>query len=114
MGRLFAGTEFFQPAKCDRCGELEENCDCAPEPKPRIPPEQQTAKLAIEKRKKGKFVTIVRGLPAEGNDLPELLTTLKTACGAGGSIQDDALEIQGQHCARIRETLTKIGYRVSG
>lgn len=114
MGRLFAGTEFFQPAKCDRCGELEEDCTCPPPAAPRIPPEEQTAKLAIEKRKKGKVVTVVRGLPAEGNDLPELLTQLKTACGAGGAIKADTLEIQGKHLERIRATLTEIGYRVSG
>ncbi|MBP87326.1 MAG: translation initiation factor [Planctomycetaceae bacterium] len=114
MVRLFAGTEFYQPPKCDRCGELEEDCNCPPEPAPKIPPEKQTAKLAIEKRKKGKVVTVVRGLPAEGNDLPDLLTQLKTVCGAGGSLQVDALEIQGKHLERVREALTKIGYRVKG
>lgn len=114
MGRLFAGTEFYQPAKCDRCGKLEEECVCPPAPTPRIPPEKQTVKLSIEKRKKGKVVTIVRGLPAEGNDLPELLTSLKTACGAGGAIKDEALEIQGRHLQLVRETLAKIGYQVKG
>ena len=78
MGRLFAGTEFYQPAKCDRCGELEDACRCPPAPTPRIPPEKQTAKLSVEKRKKGKVVTVVRGLPAQGNDLAELLGILKT------------------------------------
>ena len=114
MGRLFAGTEFYQPAKCDRCGELEQDCQCPPAPTPRIPPGQQTAKLSIEKRKKGKVVTIVCGLPAEGNDLLELLSMLKAACGAGGTLKEDALEIQGKHAERIRETLARIGYRVTG
>ncbi len=114
MGRLFAGTEFYQPAKCERCGELEEDCQCPPAPTPRIPPEQQTAKLSVEKRKKGKVVTVVRGLPAEGNDLQELLSTLKTACGAGGALKEDSLEIQGKHLERIRESLVKIGYQVKG
>jgi translation initiation factor 1 len=114
MGRLFAGTEFFQPAKCERCDKPEEDCHCPPAPAPRIPPDKQTARLSIEKRKKGKIVTIVRGLPVEGNDLPELLSTLKNACGAGGTLRDDTLEIQGQHSERIRATLAKIGYRVKG
>ncbi len=114
MGRLFAGTEFFQPAKCDRCGELDEDCKCPPLAAPRIPPEKQTAKLAIEKRKKGKVVTVVRGLPAEGNDLSELLTTLKTACGAGGAVKEESLEIQGKHLERVRDTLVEIGFRVKG
>ena len=112
MGRLFAGTEFYQPAKCERCGALEEDCQCPPAPIPRIPPDKQTAKLAVEKRKKGKVVTVVRGLPAEGNDLAELLTQLKTACGAGGALKDDTLEIQGKHLDRVREVLTQLGYRI--
>jgi translation initiation factor 1 len=112
MGRLFAGTEFYQPAKCERCGKLEENCQCAPAPMLRIPPEKQTAKLSIEKRSKGKAVTVVRGLPAEGNDLPELLTQLKTQCGAGGALKDDALEIQGKHLERVGDVLSQMGYRV--
>jgi translation initiation factor 1 len=114
MGRLFAGTEFYQAAKCERCGEREEDCRCPPAPSPRIPPEKQTAKLSVEKRKKGKVVTVVRGLAAEGNDLPELLSTLKAACGAGGALKDDALEVQGKHLDRIRESLAKLGYRVTG
>lgn len=112
--RLFEGTPFDIPPRCDRCGELEEDCVCPPPPPERIPPEKQTARLAIEKRKKGKVVTVIRGLPPIGNDLPELLTKLKSACGAGGTIKDDLLEIQGNHLARIRETLSAIGYRVRG
>jgi len=112
MGRLFAGTEFYQPPKCDRCGELEADCHCASEPTPKMPPEQQTAKLAIEKRKRGKVVTVVRGLPAAGNDLPGLLTQLKTQCGAGGALKDGVLEIQGKHLERVRDVLSQMGYRV--
>jgi len=77
-------------------------------------PEKQTARLAVEKRKKGKQVTVVRGLSAEGNDLAELLTRLKTSCGAGGTVKDETLEIQGSHADRIRQTLQDIGYRVRG
>ncbi len=112
--RLFAGTEFDIPPRCDRCGALLEDCSCPPAPTPPIPPAEQTAKLAIERRKKGKVVTVVRGLPAEGNDLPALLTQLKSSCGAGGTLKDEALEIQGRHLERVRETLTQLGYRVKG
>ena len=114
MVRLFAGTEFYQPPRCGRCGELEEECNCPAESVPRISAEKQTAKLSIEKRKKGKVVTVVRGLPAAGNDLPELLTQLKTACGAGGAVKEDSLEIQGKHLERVRDVLIKVGYRVKG
>ncbi|MCA9154613.1 MAG: translation initiation factor [Pirellulaceae bacterium] len=110
--RLFAGTQWDQPPRCERCGELEEVCQCPPPPAPRIPPEKQTARIAVEKRKKGKLVTVVRGLPAEGNDLPELLTKLKNHCGAGGTLKDEELEIQGDQLERVRGCLTQIGFRV--
>ena len=117
MTRLFAGTPWDRPPTCDRCGKLETECQCPPLPPPaapRIPPEKQTAKLAVEKRAKGKWVTVIRGLPAEGNDLAELLTQLKTACGAGGSLQGESLEIQGNHLERLRQTLQALGYQVKG
>ena len=112
--RLFEGTEFDRPPRCERCNELETSCVCPPEPVPRIPPEKQTATLAIEKRRKGKVVTVVRGLPAEGNDLAGLLTQLKTGCGAGGALKDSDIEIQGRQLERVRELLRGIGYTVHG
>lgn len=110
--RLFEGTEFDRPPRCERCGELEEDCVCPPEPPPRIPPEKQTARLYVEKRKKGKQVTVIRGLPAEGNDLPELLKQLKSVCGAGGAVKDDVIEIQGRQIENVRAVLSRLGYRV--
>jgi len=91
---------------------LEEDCTCPPPPRELTPPDKQTARLAVEKRKKGKVVTVVRGLPANENDLPALLGQLKAACGAGGTIKDDVLEIQGDHLERVRGLLAGIGYRV--
>ena len=111
MTRLFSGTQWDQPPKCDRCGELIEACQCPPEAPPKIPPEQQTARLAVQKRQKGKMVTVVRGLPAEGNDLPALLVELKNACASGGTLKDDTLEVQGSHLERVRKVLEKLGYR---
>lgn len=112
--RLFEGTQWDRPPRCERCGELEEACTCPPPPKVLTPPEKQTARLNIEKRKKGKVVTVVRGLRADENDLPALLGQLKAACGAGGTIKDDALEIQGDHPERVRGLLADLGYRVRG
>ncbi len=115
--RLFENTPWDRPPRCERCGALESECQCPPLPPPppeRIPPQKQTAKLSHEKRAKGKMVTVIRGLPADGNDLPALLTRLKSACGAGGTVKEDGLEIQGDHRLRIREELEKIGYRVKG
>ena len=115
--RLFEGTPFDIPPKCDRCDELESDCNCPPAPDPPaelLEPSTQTANLSVEKRKKGKVVTVIAGLPSAGIDLADLLTHLKNACGAGGTIKDDSLEIQGKHLDRVRETLVRIGYKVNG
>ena len=114
MTRLFAGTPFDRPPMCDRCGQLESACTCPPVSKPPnlTPPEKQTIWLAIEKRKKEKVVTVVRGLSATGNDLPTLLGGLKDRCGAGGTLDGDTLEIQGNHLERLRTLLAEMGYRV--
>ncbi|MGC3968739.1 MAG: translation initiation factor [Pirellulales bacterium] len=114
---IFAGTKWDAPPRCDRCGALEADCRCAPLPPPppvRVPPEQQTARLAVENRSRGKSVTVVRGLAAADNDLPELLSKLKTACGAGGTLDGDQLELQGRHLDRVRTLLGELGYKTKG
>ena len=112
MTRLFAGTPFDIPPQCNHCGKLESDCKCPSNIKSRIAPERQTAKLHLEKRKKGKMVTVITGLTAAANDLPALLTQLKNACGAGGCVADDSVEIQGEHLERASEHLRKIGYKI--
>lgn len=114
MTRLFAGTEWDRPPRCERCGELEEACTCPPATtaKPQASLQSQTAQVVVEKRKRGKLVTVVRGLAKELNDFPALLTQLKNHCGAGGTIKDDQLEIQGDQLTRIQQLLREIGYRV--
>ena len=77
-----------------------------------VPPEKQTATLAVEKRRKGKVVTVVRGLAAADNDQPALLSRLKSACGAGGTLDGDVLEIQGEHLEHLRTLLSGLGYKV--
>src|SRR5690349_17870944 len=111
--RLFEGTPFDIPPTCDRCGKPEAECQCPPPPAPVVPPGQQTVRIAVEKRKRGKVVTVLRGLAADVA-LPELLKALKNACGAGGTITGDGLEIQGDHASRIAELLRDAGYRVKG
>lgn len=114
MTRLFAGTQWDRPSKCDVCGELEEQCRCPPPPRQYADPATQTAQIRVEKRKAGRRVTVVRGLAAADNNLAELLTRLKNHCGAGGTVKDDELELQGDQATPVRELLQKMGYRVKG
>jgi translation initiation factor 1 len=110
--RLFAGTKYDQPPRCDHCGRLEAECICSPPATRRLSPASQVARLNLEKRKKGKLVTVIRGLCAEGNDLSALLSGLKSQCGAGGSIHEDCLEVQGDHLQRIADALRELGFQV--
>lgn len=113
MTRLFASTPWDRPPVCDDCGRLESECACPPrktEPI-RIPPETQTARLAVEKRPKGKVVTVVSGLDPDGNDLADLATRLKTACGTGGTLKENCVELQGDHRDAAEKALRKIGYK---
>jgi translation initiation factor 1 len=43
-----------------------------------------------------------------------LLNKLKNTCGAGGTLEGDVFEIQGEHRDRVRTVLSQIGYRVKG
>ncbi len=110
--RLFEGTPFDRPPHCEKCGELEDACVCPPPVKELKPSNKQTARIAVEKRKQGKLVTVVRGLASADNDLPALLTRLKSTCGAGGTLKDETLEIQGDHVDQIASLLKDIGYKV--
>lgn len=112
MPGLFEGTEFYVPPRCDRCDELESDCRCAPLPEPLTPPEKQTAQVAVEKRKRGKTMTVVCGLANEQQQLSQLLTELKNKCGGGGTVRDGNIEIQGSHADRIQDALRAMGYRV--
>jgi translation initiation factor 1 len=113
MGRLLAGTPWDRPPTCERCGQLESACQCAPvEKRPElIPPEKQTARLRVEKRARGKVVTLVVGLDPDGNDLTALATILKGKCGSGGTVKEGLIEVQGEHLDAIEKALTAIGYK---
>ena len=128
MSRLFAGTPFDRPPRCDACGKLKSECRCLtlPEkkkmsaikkgetrldsglvlnPKTAQPPESQVARIRIEKRKGNRVVTVITGLEHVGNDLAALCTELKQTLGTGGSVQGRAIELQGDQRDRVAQIL---------
>ena len=64
------------------------------------------------KGRKGKGVTILTGLPVRGDDLDALARELKALCGAGGTVRDGVVEIQGDHRDRLVRALQEKGWRV--
>ncbi len=82
----------------------------APEGAPRG--EGQTADVALEKRGKGKVVTVVRGVRSHPAGLEALGKRLKSLCGAGGAVKDGAIEVQGDQRGRVSEALEGMGFKV--
>jgi len=64
------------------------------------------------KGRKGKGVTIITGVPLDQMGLKELGKQLKAKCGAGGTIKDGVIEIQGDHRDLLLEELRKRGWTV--
>lgn len=60
----------------------------------------------------GKVVTVVQGLSERGRALDNLAAELKRFCGAGGTVKDGAVEIQGDHRERVAERLRALGHTV--
>lgn len=82
-----------------------------------LPPNQQNLRVqATRKGRKGKTVTVITGFQAKPETLAELLKKLKTQCGAGGTVKENEIEIQGDHAQKLVQLLTQMGYKakVSG
>lgn len=78
-----------------------------------IPPEKQQVKISLDsKGRKGKTVTLVKGLQHAPNTLTELARDLKQYCGCGGTVKEQIIEIQGDQRKIIEKKLTGMGYRV--
>ncbi len=58
----------------------------------------------------GKGVSVITGLPLRAGELEALATRLKKLCGAGGTVQDGTIEIQGEHRDRLVAELQRLGF----
>jgi translation initiation factor 1 len=50
-------------------------------------------------------VTAVSGLPGTRDEVAALARELRRACGAGGTVKEGVLEVQGDHRDRIEAAL---------
>lgn len=79
---------------------------------PDLPPQQQNLRVERSRAgRKGKTVTIIRGFQANAQTLADLLKQLKGHCGAGGTVKDDTIELQGDHRDKVVAWLVKQGYK---
>jgi translation initiation factor 1 len=103
-------------AICPRCGWPARDCKCSSQFARDEPlPARIVAKLRMEKSGRGgKTVTVVYDLPRNQPFLRELAGELKRACGAGGAVVENTVEIQGDLRERIRAILAKKGWTVKG
>jgi translation initiation factor 1 len=59
--------------------------------------------------RRGKGVTVIRGLGLGDAALAALGKTLKAACGVGGTAKDGVVELQGDHRERVMALLKAPG-----
>lgn len=76
------------------------------------PPERQKVRVTLEKRAKGKEVTLVTGFVLSAADRKALAARLKKACGSGGSESDGGIEVQGDRRDAVRGMLAGMGWTV--
>jgi translation initiation factor 1 len=81
-----------------------------------LPPAQHNLKIMRDKKGRGgKMVTVISGFELTESDLTDLAKTLKTMCGAGGTVkQEDGaqiIEVQGDHREKLAEKLKSLGYK---
>ena len=102
--------------KCPVCGWPQRDCKCSSQrPANEAVPARVVAKLRMEKKGRGgKTVTVVYDLPHNETFLKALGQELKKACGTGGAVAGNTIELQGEMRERVREVLTKKGYLVKG
>ncbi len=103
-------------SRCSTCGWPVADCKCSSQfARDEALPARIVAKLRIEKSGRGgKTVTVVYDLPMNRPFLKELAGELKRACGAGGTVVENTVEIQGDLRDRVRAVLAKKGWTVKG
>ena len=76
-----------------------------------LPKEKQKLKVMLDKKQRaGKVVTLVDGFVGLNEDIEALSKQLKTKCGAGGSVKDGYIIIQGDYREKIIVWLKDWGY----
>lgn len=79
-----------------------------------IEPAYQNLRIRLDKKHRaGKAVTLVEGFIGTLPHIEELGKKLKSFCGTGGTVKEDAIIIQGDNREKILQWLQKNGYKLS-
>ena len=99
-------------SRCPRCGWPVDACACAKKDETAGPIAAQRVRVSrTSAGRGGKTVTLVAGIEGGDSVLAPLSKTLKARCGAGGTIKDGVIEIQGDHVEAVLAILAGEGYR---
>ena len=78
---------------------------------PRLPNDGVIRVFLERKGRKGKSVTVLRGLAGAAPERKVLLKQLKSRLGTGGALKEGVIEIQGDHRDRVINILEKLGHK---
>ncbi|MDO8556694.1 MAG: translation initiation factor [Nanoarchaeota archaeon] len=90
---------------CSKCGLPQELCVCEI-----IAKEEQRIKVSGVKRKFGKVTTLIEGIDPKQIDVKEVAKKLKSHFACGGTVKNNAIELQGDHRFAIKRELVKLGF----
>ena len=94
---------------CPGCGNPVNQCTCR---KQTSPIGDGNVRVSREtKGRKGKDVTLIKGLAMDAVALASMSKKLKTMCGSGGTVKKGVIEIQGDHIERILDYLKEQGVK---
>ncbi|PAR47547.1 stress response translation initiation inhibitor YciH [Vibrio metoecus] len=68
--------------------------------------------LRETKGRKGKGVTIIKGLDVDDAELKLLAAEFKKKCGCGGAVKDGDIEIQGDVREQLKTLIEAKGFKV--
>ena len=98
---------------CPDCGKPVVACACAKGRQASRDAGDGVVRVGREtKGRKGKGVTVVTGVPLGEDELAALAKQLKTKCGAGGTLKQGVIEIQGDHRDTVVALLQDQGFTV--